>query len=497
MISVLIADDDRIILESIVNQIDWKGLGYEVVGTANNGAQALSLLREKRPDLMIVDVVMPLMNGLEVIAAAKAEGIDTRMLVISSYEEFDYVKKAITLGAIGYVLKSELFGAQFMEKLEEIRQEISREWENRRNSERGLLERFFADTSDTVGGSGFIRADGLDESLYAKKGDFALFYEWAPIALKERRNPNGTEKARQERILDRCGQLPEIERSFFAGEMLVLGVEVGMGKPGLWHAVAEQLSSAFRREFSYAYIEVPLSIAELRNRVLDRMNRLQYLRHFKPTLPVEFGALTNGHEPLERFNFVAMLDDGLDVSAQLDQYLSGLSKARDFASVESFARAFVMQAEMLAGFEVEAEEYRFFDTWESLRDWCVELYNRCRHEANRSAEKQYSEPVAMAIAYIGEQYTNPELRIESIAQHTAMSMSRLQVLFKKETDKTISEYITDIRIREAARLLETTQMRVYEIAEAVGYSSSQYFSQVLLQRTGKKPLEYRRAAKPQ
>ena len=79
----------------------------------------------------------------------------------------------------------------------------------------------------------------------------------------------------------------------------------------------------------------------------------------------------------------------------------------------------------------------------------------------------------------------------------SMSMSRLQVLFKKETNKTISEYITDIRIREAARLLETTQMRVYEIAEAVGYSSSQYFIQVLLQRTGKKPLEYRRAAKPQ
>ena len=65
--------------------------------------------------------------------------------------------------------------------------------------------------------------------------------------------------------------------------------------------------------------------------------------------------------------------------------------------------------------------------------------------------------------------------------------------FKKEVGKTISEYLTDKRVMEAIRLLETTQMKVYEIAGAVGYSSSQYFSQVLLQRTRKRPLDYRRA----
>lgn len=494
MLSVLLADDDRLILDHIASRIDWDALGYEIVGKAANGAQALAMLREKRPNLLVIDVVMPLMNGLEVVATARAECPDTCVLVISSYEEFDYVKEAITLGAIGYVLKSELFSAPFRDKLEHIHQDISRDRDSRRAYEHGILERYFSEADDAVGRSGFMSGGRNDAALYSQTGDFALFYEWAPVQLKRGAKEPYDMKLRQERVLAVCDGEVSIERSFFADELLVVGVQPGRGTAAFWRTVAARLSGSFRREYSYVCAPGTLTLSALRDCVQARMNALQFLRHFRPIPALELEALPT-FSAGERFNFVAMLDDASDIPGNLNAYFGKLDASMDYETIDDFVKSFALQAEMLSGFEAEVESFRYFDNLDALRIWCLELYERSRRSARRSAEKRYSEPIAQAIEYINQNYANPDLRIEAIAQHSAISMSRLQVLFKKETGKTINDHLTNVRVQEAARLLETTQLRVYEVAEAVGYSSSQYFSQVLLQRTGKKPLEFRRAAK--
>ena len=139
-LTVLIADDDRIILENIVRNIDWEALGFKVVGTALNGAQALSLFRELHPDLVVTDVLMPVLSGLDLIREIRAESPHTPVLLISSYEEFAYVRQALFMGAQGYVLKSEIFGVEFRERLARIRDGISQERTSRKAFERGLIE---------------------------------------------------------------------------------------------------------------------------------------------------------------------------------------------------------------------------------------------------------------------------------------------------------------------------------------------------------------------
>jgi two-component system response regulator YesN len=161
------------------------------------------------------------------------------------------------------------------------------------------------------------------------------------------------------------------------------------------------------------------------------------------------------------------------------------------------------------GYARKALEYRVFDyilkneisaksLTEKLAAIKIEIEKR-RHpdassgivHAGLEAAQYYSKAVIDALVYIEKHFSDPNLWGESIAECSAMSYGRLGVLFKKETGKTIGEYITNCRIEKAIDLLKNSNYKIYEISEKVGYRSPQYFSQVFAQHTKKHPLDYR------
>ena len=97
-----------------------------------------------------------------------------------------------------------------------------------------------------------------------------------------------------------------------------------------------------------------------------------------------------------------------------------------------------------------------------------------------------------AVEYMQENYSNYALTAEMISEAAHLSASRLGVLFKQETNRTINEYLTELRIEQAIYFLKNTNMKIYEISEKCGYKSSQYFSQVFCSHTGKRPIDYRK-----
>lgn len=104
-LKLLIAEDEETIREGIVNMIDWRSHQIEVIGEAGNGSEALALIEEEAPDLLLTDIRMPRMNGLELIEAAQRKGYGFRTIILSGYNEFSYARQAITLGVADYVLK--------------------------------------------------------------------------------------------------------------------------------------------------------------------------------------------------------------------------------------------------------------------------------------------------------------------------------------------------------------------------------------------------------
>ena len=121
MYSTLIVDDEDVIKIGLKTIVDWEELGYKIAGTAGNGLEALEMTEVIRPDLIITDILMPKMNGIEFMEALKERGYKGKIIVLSNYGEIDYVKTAMKLGAEDYILKVSYSREEFTELLKKMK----------------------------------------------------------------------------------------------------------------------------------------------------------------------------------------------------------------------------------------------------------------------------------------------------------------------------------------------------------------------------------------
>ena len=122
--SILIAEDESLILQDILTLFDWEGAGYRTI-TANNGQQGLALFREERPSIVMTDVRMPHMDGLTMIRHIRELSSETKFIILTAYQDFDYARSALRLGATEYLLKKDLSEETIRAALEAVRRETS------------------------------------------------------------------------------------------------------------------------------------------------------------------------------------------------------------------------------------------------------------------------------------------------------------------------------------------------------------------------------------
>ena len=128
MMRVLLVDDEPLVLIGMQSMLDWPALGFELVGTARNGADALERVREQRPDIVISDIRMPVLDGLDL--AAQCRAMDPALpvfIMLTSYEEFDYVKRSMGIGAVDYLVKIDLTAENLSAALNRARAMVERE----------------------------------------------------------------------------------------------------------------------------------------------------------------------------------------------------------------------------------------------------------------------------------------------------------------------------------------------------------------------------------
>ena len=448
-LTVLIADDDKIILENIVRNIDWEAQGFKVVGTALNGAQALALFRELHPDLVVTDVLMPVLSGLDLIREIRAESPHTPVLLISSYEEFAYVRQALFMGAQGYVLKSEIFGAEFRERLARIRDGISQERTSRKAFERGLIERWFARNAGAVIGEEAWSAE-RESSLPRGKFRFALFGEWMPVRFSEAAEPEADMEVRRERMMNLLPEQLKSGVTFFARDVLVVGLTPERWDERALGEYAGVLSRALHREPWRLFAREAMTLEQLCGCLSARVNALRYLRCFREGAPRALEALApDPQDKGPRFPYPDLINvhaDAAEIEAKLQDYLKQIEARRDHAALSIFARRFGMQMEILGDLRATIEDYRWFSSMEEMRAYVISTYKTCLKLAGQTRGRACTQPVRAALEYLDANFADPELRVENVAREAALSLSHLQVQFKKEVGKTISEYLTDKRV---------------------------------------------------
>ena len=191
-----------------------------------------------------------------------------------------------------------------------------------------------------------------------------------------------------------------------------------------------------------------------------RVNALRYLRCFREGAPRALEALApDPQDKGPRFPYPDLINvhaDAAEIEAKLQDYLKQIEARRDHAALSIFARRFGMQMEILGDLRATIEDYRWFSSMEEMRAYVISTYKTCLKLAGQTRGRACTQPVRAALEYLDANFADPELRVENVAREAALSLSHLQVQFKKEVGKTISEYLTDKRVMEAIRLLETT-----------------------------------------
>lgn len=384
---VLVADDESIILNGIKNCIDWGLLGMEVVATASDGEQALEAIERLNPDLCLLDVHMPFVDGLTVAKLYLKRRPDGIVLFITGYDEFSYAQAAVNTGAIGYILKpvdeEELLCA--VKKASELMESRRRVDLLIYNNLDTLREIFFRDW-----------LSGITSSKDAK--DNLTFYG---ICLK--------------------------------GEVAVLFVRFYKDRED------EFLSGkALQKDMDLIKQEILM--------LVDRFCPYFLMRPDDKTIVVVHSILGDDGW----IDFPLRLGDKLD-----DNGIHAEILHRQVESMEDVPAA-----------------YREMDEKTNLLE-------------------RLSPIVRLLKQYIDQNYKNPVMSLKSFAKAHKTTSSYISRQFKQEMGQSFVDYLTFVRISMSIPFLKKPHIKIFEIAEFVGYNSQHYYCEVFKQKMGITPSEYR------
>lgn len=499
-IRVLLVDDDKILLNDIESMIDWEGHGFEIVGKALNGKKAWELCTKLAPQLVITDIRMPVMDGLELARKISKFSPECKVLFLTSFEDFDYAKRAFQYNVSNYFLKNDLSSESFIRELYAIKSKIADETrlrvhDNREvlknivynnhpinsNTDKSLRQRSFhvlvnlkfplsyyviKTKTDTM----FIDNLTFNQELFhdfTLSDQFILSDHSILLALK----PNN-KIACLDHILNR--QVELIQQFLLYEKNIHADVLID----------SKYINTA-------EYIQYFISFRDNESLFFNEGDKIINLGELNPLYPSPSSIDLRFYEVFLAFE----ANDSVRMFDGLESILTNIFTNLNRKNLISFATETYDFLNEYWSFQKNSDIFTvpINAYWaEDIANWIyLSFYDALEHKALKDSP-QYSSAVTDAISFIEKHYTEKDLTIKRIAHAVCISEGRLSVVFKEESGVTINKYITDLRMKKAMHLLKYTNLKVYEIAEIIGYSSSQYFSQVFMAYTNLTPNEYRK-----
>lgn len=515
---VLLADDEHLIREGLRDAVDWKAHGMEVVALAENGEQALALARSLRPDLVVTDICMPFMDGLELTEALLGEFPEIAVILLTCYDEFQYAKRAIKLGVADYVLKP--IDLEYMEKLlGELAQKHEDSLRRGKDEQKRLLAEVLHRQCCSADGAERVQAVSLQpEAAYACLLVTLLGYSFAQESFDgEALREYFASFVAQ---VQACAQTDAllIESSEAEGNVLLVLEGSTSGEAGQrMRSVCERLRvhDGLRNEYPFfcATDGTGLDLWALPTALSHCQTLTSYAFQHDETTFVDYTELHHLRQ-----------DDGLQISLDIASFVESVrtfdrgviaKRAKEITEhIRSSGRYSAMYGQMFVAsaysqitgalqecgivpqdiFENPAEEYRRVVSASSLQQQIAglgELLGRvCDYVQSRKGSALHM-TAEKARQYIETCYAQNELSLQQVAAAIHMSSSYFSILFKREIGKSFISYLTDVRMEHAKQLLLYTDQKAYEISESVGYDNPTYFSTLFKKHEGLSPKEFR------
>lgn len=520
---IFFVDDEIVIRENIRSCIDWEKEGFDYCGDAPDGEYALPLIEEHKPDILITDIKMPFMNGLELSAIVRKRLPDTKIVLLSGHDEFDYARQALRMGVEDYCLKP-LGSSDILKLLREVGGKIDREAEQKRRIEQlaqSLTEKEQDSREQLIARlcGGFVAAaeaielaQALGVSLIARhyaviltdvktdtegganeaanirdaeSGIAVLIGEYAEC-LTSRRSKSETvwvlKSEHGSRLRTLCDMLADRVRPIEAACRVRIGLGIGGIQDRLQSVHASFLEAEEDKHWRRHAEQHRSALIDLSNSFdeqlyLDRDGFMEFLALGSPRQADAYirrfaACFASIDWATSLFGFYALGDLTFDVIRKARKLYRAASSADDTAEELKLAIRSVRSFD-------EACDYL-------LR--LAELYWRWRTE---SAGK-YGELIAQVKAFVQANYGKEGLSLQDAADHVNVSASHLSKVFSQETGQTFIEFVMMTRIRKAMELMQSTNAKSYEIASEVGYNDPHYFSNLFKRVTGMTIRDFRK-----
>ncbi|CAI6062731.1 response regulator transcription factor [Cohnella sp. JJ-181] len=522
MYTIILVDDERLTLDTLANYTDWERMSCRVIATANNGRDALKKIEAMQPDILITDVKMPVMDGIELCKQVHARFPHIQIVFLSGYNEFEYACAALQHGACGYLLKP-IDNEELAATMKMVRQRCE-EQKNRLHSTvltageylRELLQiggNLLSGLADEVTSiyNRYLHLPAENKTFYfvfISMDEYMLLAD-KPLAIDA---PPG-DFSTAERLEFFIAGLP----SFFPGVLTKL-------RDGQWIFVTQQSdSNAFtewRNQSAHAQRWISLFLTndpqtllsftknwpqmlKVRNHLVathgtglisdswENMNSTWRKEPFPPTKRLIAAVQQNRRDQVEEW-LNDFYDGGLPPGNISQVFVDTISA---FDSVLSAIGANNRHLQ-----EIIEKDSKFFgrlslmESMPSMKTHMRQILSIMMDELEASPADRHIEIVQELCSIIQKNY-GQVISIDALAELVFLSPNYLRTIFKDITGKTLLEYVTQVRMDHACIMLQETNIRIHEIAKRVGFESPSYFGSIFFKRTGLTPNQYRTHAK--
>lgn len=394
MLKLLIADDEPKIRRGLRNVFNWDEFGIEIVGEAEDGEIALDMVKKFKPNIILVDICMPFLNGLEFINQINNILKDSIIIIITGYDEFSYAQQAIKLHVFDYLLKP-------------------------------------------------IERDQLKSIIIKAKNK-----------LENNKYSNWEDQ--------------QVKKNFLT-----------MKKNFINEWLNDNLSNTnIKEQLGYFGLEFDNNIGIILVKVIDKVAKNEVLNELDNKLL--FFAIENIIlELLKNTTNNTILEDD-------DGNIIAITKITNIIEWNDIDIKIVEYVDKYLKKTIIACKKEALDGYKSIPKIYKQLLNESERKSNCTPL------VLLAKNFIDSNYYNESISLQSISDKLNVSTAYLSKLLKKEEGISFIDYLTQIRIKKALQLMKDPKLKIYEIAEKVGYNDQHYFSTAFKRVIGMSPIEYRR-----
>lgn len=523
MYKVLIVDDEILARAGIKALIDWEKYGFSVIGEASNGQIAFEKIKEMKPDIVITDIKMPVMNGIDLIRATKKISQEISFIVLSAYNDFEYVKEAMKEGAKDYILKIQMEPEDLIRILQNVASDMESEKKNKKDIEklfdRGMIAVEEKSFRDIIFGK--IRTEEEMKEALSYFTNFKADCHFTCMVVHTQSKgiyDNKIDKGVydivtfiidviKESVIHLDGSIIHHVNNYDFVLLLNVeeegyGFEISQISQNIQNSLKKYLNLKSWIGISLLH-SAPESIKKAYEEAFAASRRcVQFLGK----------SYIYYHELLNEDNSSQLTEDKnyMDELIKLEDALYKGS-VKEINAVFKDIKEKVVASSTITKREIEklyfnlsfiinSSQYKLnisdghnpaintINDIDDFIDMTRELQQVVVNKIKGIDQKQQA--ILDAKKFIQYNYKNP-ISLTDVADFVGLSPTYFSELFKKEEDINFIDYLIEFRIKKAKHLLRYTDYKIYEVAREVGYENIYYFSRIFKRQTGLSPKQYR------